>query len=57
MYLFMCVCPPPQKKNKILAIVLLPQALTQYSADKDRAEERLERDVEENDNTLAEFIH
>lgn len=46
-----------KKKKKALPIVLPPQALTQYSADKDGAEERLGKDVEGNDNAQAEFIH
>lgn len=44
-------------KKKPVHIALAPQASTQYSADKDREEKRLGRDVEGNDNARAEFIH
>lgn len=44
-------------REKALPIVLRPQALTPHSADKDRAENRLGRNVEGNDNMQAEFIH
>lgn len=57
MYLFMCVAFLFLFFFKAVPISLTPQALTQYSADKDREGERLGRDVEGNDNARAEFIH